>query len=570
MPVQRFIRVNRSSSMTEVALLSLLLLAVMVLIYLAIVLMPEPVYLIAPAFVLLAVAAYFSLFYQREPTRDERISEFLDATFQAIDQGVVIYDSDLKLVSWNERYYDVGVDPAYITYGADLLEMYHVASKDGLFGPGNPEEIAQRHIDAILEGPMIDTELLTSPDGLRFRANRFRLSNGGIVVTFRNVTDELRVEEQLRQAQKMEAIGQLAGGVAHDFNNILMVILGHSELLLETARTESEKETVQPIVDAAMRGGDVTHRLLAFSRKQSLQPQTTELGPMLDSLSVLLQRTLGERIALHTVVPHELWFCLIDQVQLETSIINLAINARDAMPGGGSLVVRCDNQHLGTARASSLDLVAGDYVTIAVEDTGTGMEKDVVSRAIEPFFSTKQVGQGTGLGLPMVYGFVKQSDGAVHIESTVGEGTTVTLYLPRSEEKTEVRERYTPLSTESGDGTVLVVEDETDIRSVLAQQIKQLGYGVVTAVDVDDAKRLVASDQDINIVLSDIVLPGSSSGWDLAKWISNSEGHLRCILMSGYSEKTLAPQHVPDDQPLLMKPFTYEQLRRALSKPASS
>ncbi|MEM7278649.1 MAG: PAS domain S-box protein [Pseudomonadota bacterium] len=365
----------------------------------------------------------------RPEQKHRRVQEFLSATLESVDQAISIYDRDLELVAWNKKYENIGFDPKFIKYGAKLLELYKEHASRGLFGPGDSDELAQQHIDAIKQGPLIRSEIVTFDDNRKFRIERFRLPDGGICATFRDMADVLSLESQLRQSQKMEATGRLAGGVAHNFNNFLTVVIGMSELLLQENPTQSQKEGLQAILGAAKNGSDVAQRLLTFSRKTPLEPKVVELGPLLDAIGKLVRVSIDPEILLSVEIDSDLQHCFLDPAQLESSLLNLALNARDAMPDGGDLQITARNRDLGLQEADKLNVPAGCYVLITVTDTGSGMADDVLNRAFDPFFSTNSANDESGLGLALVYSFVRQSHGSISMQST-SKGTQVNIYLP--------------------------------------------------------------------------------------------------------------------------------------------
>ncbi|MDA0230390.1 MAG: PAS domain S-box protein [Proteobacteria bacterium] len=358
----------------------------------------------------------------------------------------------------------------------------------------------------------------------------------GHVGALTDITERKQAEEQLRQAQKMEAVGQLTGGLAHDFNNLLAIIMGNSELLLE--RPETEGRLLQPIIRAAERGAKLTHQLLAFSRKQTLEPRAIDLGPLIDEMGQMLRRTLGEQIEM-TITPEPgLWQVLADPSQVENALLNLALNARRAMTEGGSLRIESSNVTLDEEYAASrLEVIPGDFVQITVSDTGSGMSAEVLARALEPFFTTKKVGEGSGLGLPMVYGFAKQSRGDLAIMSEEGQGTTVSLYLPRTAKVTDRAQLDGKTETPLGHGeTVLVVEDEADVRVLVEAVLVSLGYRALMAKDGREGLAALDNEPTIDLLLSDVVLPGGMSGPDLAVEAKSRSAGLKVLFMSGYAE----------------------------------
>lgn len=365
-------------------------------------------------------------------------------------------------------------------------------------------------------------------------------------------------EEQLRQAQKMEVVGQLTGGVAHDFNNLLTVILANADEVQEEEGLDPRvKARLEQIAKAVLRASELTSQLLAFSRKQALNPKATDLNDLVAMTGKLLRRTLGGQIELVVDLAVDLWIVNIDRAQLETALINLCVNARDATPAGGRLVIHSKNigYEAGTVPESA-DIEAGDYVRLSVTDTGSGMPPDVLAKVFEPFFTTKDVGKGSGLGLSMVYGFIKQSDGAIRIESEVGRGTTVYLYLPRSNQKVEAGVTHPTVAMPRGDERILVVEDEPQVRSQVAQQLRSLGYDVAEAADgAAGLAACEAADSPYALLLTDVVMPGTLDGKALAEEVVRRWPGTAVAFMSGFSEDAV-------ESTLLTKPFRKQDLAR--------
>jgi signal transduction histidine kinase/ActR/RegA family two-component response regulator len=378
-----------------------------------------------------------------------------------------------------------------------------------------------------------------------------------------DVSAHKRAQEQLRQAQKMEALGQLTGGVAHDFNNLLAVILGNLELIQEGLQDDSElREMVEDALESACSGVELTHRLLAFGRRQTLHPQPTDVCQLISDMSRLLERTLGETIKVVKILPDQLWSIEVDRNQVETSLLNLAINARDAMPDGGTLTIEAANFESREVQTGKHDsLPPGHYVMIAVGDTGVGMPPTVVESAFQPFFTTKDVGEGSGLGLSMVYGFVKQSGGSVEIASELGEGSVLRLYLPRASAE-PVHVAAAVLQHARGNGeTILVVEDRPDVRKLASKILVRLGYRVVEASDGPSALAVLQEQPDVDLMLADIVLPGPINGLALAKEASARHPKLKILYTSGYAPSIAARGDVAEPGArLIKKPFHKEEL----------
>jgi signal transduction histidine kinase/CheY-like chemotaxis protein len=386
----------------------------------------------------------------------------------------------------------------------------------------------------------------------------------------------IRVEEALRQAQKMEAVGQLTGGIAHDFNNLLGVIVGSLEMLQRRLQPMDPK--IRELIELAMRGAEqsaeMTRRLLAFSRQQPLDPQSIEVNRLVRGMSNLLHRTLGENIAIETVLGAGLWTLSSDVNQLENALLNLAINARDAMPKGGKLTIETENAYLDEAYASDqTDITPGQYVMIAVTDTGVGMSQEVAAKAFEPFFTTKGPGVGTGLGLSQVYGFVKQSGGHVKVYSEVGEGTTVKLYLPRllgSDTAAQDAARVRSVSARPRSETILIVEDNELLSQSISEMLREQGYRVLVARDGETALEQLASEpSEIHLLLTDVVLPAGMNGRKLAEEALRRWPTLKVLFMTGYARNSIFHQgRLDPGVNLIVKPFTYaaldERIRRLL------
>ena len=380
-----------------------------------------------------------------------------------------------------------------------------------------------------------------------------------------------RTEEALRQSQKMEAVGQLTGGIAHDFNNLLQGIVGSLDLVqkrLADGRLSEIQRYVNGAMTSANRAAALTHRLLAFSRRQPLDPKPVKSNPLIASMEDLLRRTMGEKIQLELVLAGGLWLTLCDQNQLENTILNLSINARDAMPDGGRLTIETCNAHLDDAYvAGQRDVAPGQYVCLAVTDTGTGMAPDVMVRAFDPFFTTKPTGQGTGLGLSMIYGFARQSEGHVRIYSEVGKGTTVKLYLPRhcGNTETQIRPEQPAEEHQTGSGqTVLVVEDEMLVRALIVDVLDELGYRALEANDGPSGLRILQSRERIDLLITDIGLPGLN-GRQIADAARVKRPDLKVLFMTGYAENAaIASGILNPGMQMITKPFAMDAFTRRI------
>ncbi|WP_028749035.1 PAS domain-containing sensor histidine kinase [Rhizobium mesoamericanum] len=393
-------------------------------------------------------------------------------------------------------------------------------------------------------------------------ANGERIFTGFI----RDLTSRYKIEEDLRQAQKMEAVGQLTGGIAHDFNNLLTVISGNLEMIEDKLQGDTISELLREAQDAAADGAKLTGQLLAFGRRQPLNSTRTDLGQLVTGFSDLLRRTLGETIELRTVLSGSGLYALVDASQLQNAVLNIALNARDAMPRGGTLTTEISQVRLDADYAKMYpDVRSGEFVLISMTDTGLGMSDEVKKRAIEPFFTTKDVGSGTGLGLSMVYGFVKQSGGHLQLYSEEGRGTTVRIYLPAEKiqsaaavDERESEGRSPPLP--HGNETILVVEDDARVRRVAVARLASMGYSVLEADNARRALETLASNEEIDLLFTDIVMPGGMTGDELAKEARAVRPSLRVLFTSGYSEPGLASKNALPNTHWLRKPYTAREL----------
>jgi signal transduction histidine kinase/ActR/RegA family two-component response regulator len=389
--------------------------------------------------------------------------------------------------------------------------------------------------------------------------------NGRPIFTgfLRDVTAEREAEAQLRQAQKMDSVGQLTGGVAHDFNNLLTVVIGSLDLALGRVQGDVQSVIVSAL-QAAERGAALVQRLLAFSRRQTLIPEELDFNRLAAEMEDLLRRTLGDDIEIEMKLSPQLWTALADKGQVENALLNLTVNARDAMPAGGKLTIETGNVHLDEDyTAHNPEVARGDYVMLAVTDTGKGMPADVLERAFEPFFTTKEVGKGTGLGLSMIYGFTKQSGGHVKIYSEVGHGTTVRIYLPR--QSTAVA-AVTPAAAMQhdhprGGEMILVVEDNADVRAFVVKQLRELGYRVAEAKDGPAALSALADSTPIDLLLTDVIMPGGMTGRQLSDEARHRRPDLKTLFISGYTEDSIVHQGKLDPGVnFLSKPFRRRDL----------
>ncbi len=381
-----------------------------------------------------------------------------------------------------------------------------------------------------------------------------------------------QMAESLQQSQRLEAVGQLTGGVAHDFNNLLTVIIGNTELLQEQLDDDDLAAMTEMISNAAHRGAELTHRLLAFARRQPLEPRSMDLSELIASVDPLLRRTLGEHIDIKTASDSNVWLASADPAQLESALLNLALNARDAMPAGGRLTIETRNVNLSDDYVAQYpELEEGEYVMLAVSDTGSGIPAEELRRVFEPFYTTKGAGKGTGLGLSMVYGFAKQSRGHVNIYSEVGQGTTVKLYLPRARKDEPVIDASQQAFAGGGAETILVVEDDDLVRQYVLTLLKSLGYNVLTANNGNAALEVLQGDPDVDLLFTDVVMPGGMSGRDLADEVQRRRPGMRVLYTSGYSDNVVVRQGRLDPSVVLLsKPYRREDLAASVRKALSA
>jgi len=625
----------------------------------------------------------------RADALEARVSILGDA-LEHMAAGFVAYDSSLRLLAWNRRFFEMlGFDPALARVGLPIEEIFRAAALRGEYGPGDVEEQVRARAALAAEPEVaFDHE---RPDGTILHIRGTPMSGGGLVRVYTDVTAARRGEEALRRealileqmfdsvvttdlsgrivgwnpaaertfgwtreealgkpanflhpdpspeidariartlsrdsnyavelpfrrrdgtrgiaevvfaplrsrsgknfaavavardvtrrrqldlelahAQRVEAIGRLTGGIAHDFNNLLTVIMGGAELLtLGGEDRASQTEIAREILSVARTAADLTQRLLAFSRKQSLDPRPVSLDELARALATLLKRTLGETIVLELDLAEHLPPVFADAAQLESALVNLAVNARDAMPRGGRLEISARRVEIVSGGAGSdWDLEPGPYVEIAVTDEGTGMSADVVQKAIDPFFTTKPRGKGTGLGLSQVYGFVRQSGGDLRIESELARGSTIRLRLPVASGSVEARPAPAAPATQTGDETILVVEDSAPVRRYVVRTLSALGYRVLEAADGPSALQVVDGAEAIDLLLTDVMMPGGLLGLELVAEARKRRPGLRVLCMTGHADELGGRGDAPGP-PVLAKPFGRDALAQAVRRALS-
>ncbi|TLU71390.1 CHASE3 domain-containing protein [Lichenicoccus roseus] len=508
----------------------------------------------------------------------------LHTSLDSLSQGVAVFNADRRLTDWNPCFQQLlDLPVTMLRQGnryADLAS--HVASSH----PSGPDAQPGLEDDAARPPPFLETEAQirhgrsragepviyerSRADGRHLELRRTPMPDAGFVLTITDMTKRAQAEAVLREAQKMQAIGQLTGGIAHDFNNLLTVILGNLEIAQARLGGDAALSgRIERATWAAQRGAALTAQLLAFARKQPLSPKPIDIALSIPDLVPLLRRTLGEHIEVRYVETAGLWPAMADAAQLESAVLNLALNARDAMPGGGRLTIELANKVLDDDYARQhAEVTAGDYTMLAVSDTGHGMSQDVLARVFEPFFTTKPDGHGTGLGLAMVFGFTKQSGGHVKVYSEPGVGTTVRLYLPRARSAPAPQVSSVPVELPRGTATLLVVEDEPTVREISVAILVDLGYRVLDAADGEEALRVFgAHAEEIDLLLTDVVLPGDLRGRALAERISALKPGIMVVYMSGYTENSIVHHgRLDEGVHLIAKPFKREQLARKLAE----
>ena len=513
--------------------------------------------------------------------RAERAEALLHDAIESMSEGFVIYDDEDRMVMCNaayRRFYPENAGRDLV--GVRFADMLREGIAVGRFpeARGNEEawiaERVRRHRDV---SNTIEQQVA---DGRWVLVTKHLMSNGWIaglrvdITALKAAQAALsEIEARLRQAQKMEAIGNLTGGLAHDFNNLLGVIIGNLDLVRSLVAADDETaEFVKDATDAALSGAELTRRLLAFARRQPLQPERIAPNELVNGIVRLLRRTLGEQIEITLDLADDLWPIVVDPAQLEASLTNLATNARDAMPNGGRLTITTARRRLDAEYAAShVDVTAGDYVAIEVTDGGTGMPPEIVERIFEPFYTTKEPGKGTGLGLSMVFGFLKQSGGHVAVYSEVGRGTTFRLYLPRAEgDAPEAGEQPVSMNAQGAGERVLAVEDNPGLRRIVMRQLRQLGYRPIEADGAATALDILES-QPIDLLFTDVVMPGPIDGIALARQAIDRWPKIKVVLTSGFPGTQLDDQLAPAGTSvrLLSKPYRAQDLavvlREALS-----
>lgn len=531
----------------------------------------------------------------------------IQAGLDRISQGFTVFDRDLRLIGWNRTFFELLEFPLEMAQvGRPFADFMRLNAMRGEYGPGDVEGLVAERV-AIAHAFRPHQMERQRPDGRILSVRGEPLMEGGFVTIYTDVTDqrhyerlireqnellEVRVRErtleleatndQLRRAyteqkraeaalvhaQKLEAVGKLTGGLAHDFNNLLTIIIGNLTSVEESNQTEIA-EYVRPALGAARRGVDLIQRLLAFARQKPLEPIVIDVSHALAGLFPLIRRSVPASIdVVLSACPVGSASSCVDPNQLDNAVLNLVLNARDAMPQGGRLTISCALHDLSEDEGSRIGCAAGSYVQISVEDTGTGMDEATLAKAFEPFFTSKEFGRSSGLGLSMVYGFARESKGDIRLTSKLGQGTQVKLLLPSSASDLpdSIGETLNAVRIETAPSVVLLVEDELEVRRVVRRQLQSLGHVVIDSGTADDALALLERTHEISVVVSDIVMPGGISGVDLALETRTRRPDVKVVLMTGYAGPLTETSDVRLDWPLLKKPFSTTELANALNQ----
>jgi PAS domain S-box-containing protein len=487
----------------------------------------------------------------------------------ALDAFVQTDESD-AILNWNSEAERIFGWPREQVLGKKLIDL--------IFKETDKEDLSERR-DNLLQTDHYDVlrrrrELwVCRRDGTEFKAElsvTALKTSGGIVLNafFRDLTDKTAAEERIRQSEKMEAVGQLTGGIAHDFNNILTVITGTIEILAQAVAKEPQLAAITKMIDeAAARGADLTQHLLAFARKQPLQPREIDINALVIDTAKLLRPTLGEHIEIESAFEDEACIAVVDPNQLATAILNLALNARDAMPNGGKVILETASVYLDETYARLNDIRSGRYSLIAVSDTGTGIPGDIIDRVFDPFFTSKGPGKGTGLGLSMVYGFIKQSAGHIKIYSEEGHGTTIKMYLPPGTGASLAPDTQLIADIQGGHETILVVEDDQLVKDYVLAQLHSLGYATLDATNAAEALALVEQGRKFDLLFTDVIMPGTMNGRQLADRLLDDRPDLKVLFTSGYTENAIIHYGKLDSDVLLLaKPYRKSDMARMIRR----
>ena len=519
---------------------------------------------------------YENLIREQNTELEERVVQRTEALRRSEGQMRLITDTIPALIAYYDssqvyRYANLG----YCNWFNKTADEVIGNSIHNIIGV-RAQDSVKHHIARALSGEQVTYEYAMIRNGTKVHGrstlvpefNPDGLVIGCFVLSF-DITEQKKLQAALIQAQKMEAIGQLSSGIAHDFNNLLTIIIGNLNLLMEQASHQpSLRELAKPALDAGKRGAELVQRLLSFSRQQPLRPKIIDINHLIRDITPLLDRSLPSRIQLQTELTPSPLIARIDAHQLENALLNLVVNARDAMPDGGAISIRTSSTLVAEDISEEFDVEPGEYTRIDVLDNGVGMEPGTVTRIFEPFFTTKDFGQGSGLGLAMTYGFVKQSGGGIVVQSEPDHGTSMTILLPRCDAPTEealIIENDQPIIAREGQ-LVLLVEDETAVRQVVRRQLLELGFPVIEAGSAAEARTLMDQVSEIAILLTDVIMPGSQNGREMAQEAKLAKPTLHVVIMSGYEEHGKTISSAGASFATLSKPFAKKELAAALGR----
>jgi len=488
-----------------------------------------------------------------------REAAVLQATLDNVRDGVAYFAADGRLSAFNRQFFRLLDFPDALANDRTMISDLARFEKDR----PRPVLVMPR------AGEPAKDPIRVSWGGRELEVYRTSLSAGGFLIGVLDISARVKAENMVRQSQKMEAIGHLTGGVAHDFNNLLQIISANLDLTAASTEVKANptlSRRVENAMIAVSRGSRLISQLLAFARRQALEPRSVNLGRVINDMTDLLRRTLGDNIEVEAVIAGGLWNTLADPNQMETTILNLAINARDAMTNGGKLTLEAANAYLDDSYAANHEeVVPGQYVLLAVSDTGQGMAPEVIAHVFEPFFTTKPEGKGTGLGLAQAYGFVKQTGGHIKIYSEVGQGTTVKLYLPRTRQAEVAAVPVNTKPVQGGVERVLVVEDDEDVRETAADMLRELGYQVLTAEHAEAALRQLEEGADPQLLFTDVVMPGPIPTREFTRQVQQMRPGIRILYTSGYTQNAIVHNgRLDDDAFLLSKPYRKDELARKI------
>lgn len=504
------------------------------------------------ALALIASAILLARAYRRA----ESSKRILQATLESVREGIVALDADRRLIAWNQTFRRTLKLPVGALHPGTTLAEHKIAEIDKF---NDRFEALESHVKRTGKPALFEHK----EDGRSFEIFQSPIEAGGSVTTLLDRTEQWQTEEALHQVQKLEALGHMTGGIAHDFNNLLTVILGATRLLQHTAGGDPQMlQRIDMVTAAAERGARLIQQLLAFARRQPLEPEIINLGQLMTEVLPMVRRALGSKVTVEYVTSGSLWNTAIDATQFQTAVLNLAINGRDAMPEGGKITIEVANAALDeTYAANHPDVEPGQYVMFAITDTGKGMDQATSMRALDPFFTTKPAGEGTGLGLPQVYGFVKQSGGHLKIYSKVGEGTTIKLYLPRSHGEPFAQQRHAASLALTGTEMILLVDDDEIVCTTVNSMLESLGYEVITAANGAAALSILENNPAIALLFTDVVMPGAINGRILAERAMELIPKIKILFTSGCTENSIVHNSRLDPGvEFLSKPYDRERL----------